>query len=161
VISKPLSILLADDDKDDRLFFTMALEAVTVPTELVTVADGEKLMTYLIENAAQLPYVLFLDHNMPRKNGSECLAEIKQNPKLKMLPIVIYSTSLRAEIADVFYENGAHYYVKKCDYRQLIKIIGKVLTLLAKDTSQPSRDNFILTAEKGENQHLFSTPLAD
>ena len=148
----PLSVLLADDDKDDRLFFNMALEAVTTPTQLATVADGEKLMAYLSENAQQLPYVLFLDHNMPRKNGAECLAEIKLNPKFKSLPVVIYSTSLREEIADVFYENGAHYYVKKCDFDQLIKIITNVLSLLAENSSRPSRENFILSARKAENK---------
>src|ERR1035437_1105930 len=101
---KQLNVLLADDDKDDRFFFKMALKEVTIPTQLETVTDGEILMDYLAENADRLPDVLFLDHNMPRKNGAECLLEIKLIPELKALPIVIYSTSLRDEIADMFYE---------------------------------------------------------
>ena len=90
---KKLSILLADDDKDDRFFFSMALESLTVPTQLAIVLDGEKLMVYLDENSHQLPDVLFLDLNMPRKNGFECLNEIKQNNKLNELLVIIYSTS--------------------------------------------------------------------
>lgn len=146
--TEPISILLADDDKDDRFFFNLALEALSIPTKLATVVDGEKLMDYLTENSHQLPHVLFLDHNMPRKNGAECLTEIKLNPKLKSLPVVIYSTSLRNEIADVFFENGAHYYVKKCDFDQLQKIITHVLGLLNENQNRPTRENFILSVQK-------------
>lgn len=145
---KPFHVLLADDDRDDRSFFSMALKAVNTPTRLDLVEDGEELMAHLVENAYQLPDVLFLDHNMPRKNGAECLAEIKLHPQLKALPVIIYSTSLRDEIADLFYENGAHYYVKKGDIDMLIKIVEQVFTLLANSPEQPTRENFILTAQK-------------
>ena len=139
-------ILLADDDIDDRFFFDKALENLPIPTQLETVEDGEKLMSYLLENAKKLPDVLFLDLNMPRKNGSECLAEIKSNEKLKGLPVIIYSTSLHDEVADLLYKGGAHYYIRKTDLEELKKILFHVLTLMAeKKFLRPSRDGFIVS----------------
>jgi CheY-like chemotaxis protein len=140
----PVNILLADDDKDDRYFFEKALKKVPITTNLTTFKDGEQLMDYLSQNSKPFPDVLVLDVNMPRKNGAECLLEIKLNPKLKSLPVIIYSTALRDEIADVFYKNGAHYYLQKCDFPDLVKSIQKGLTLLAENPNQLSRDKFIL-----------------
>ena len=84
-----LNILLADDDADDCLFFTEALTGSPLSTHLTTVPDGEHLMQLLSNEKYELPDVLFLDLNMPRKNGFECLSEIKQNSKLNMLSVVI------------------------------------------------------------------------
>ena len=143
----PLNILLADDDNDGRYFFNMALKEVSIATHLTTVSDGERLMDYLSEN---LPDVLFLDLNMPRKNGNECLVAIKSDKKLKQLPVIIYSTSLQDAVADVLYKNGAHYYLHKCDIAILTKSIHRILTLLLENPKQPSRDQFILCLEKAE-----------
>jgi len=76
---KQLNILLADDDIDDCIFFKEALEEFTIPSNLTTVNDGEQLMQILTDETNQLPNILFLDINMPRKNGFECLSEIKLN----------------------------------------------------------------------------------
>ena len=78
-----LQILLADDDKDDRFLFREALSELPLFTNLETVHDGEQLMNYLNEHSDSLPHVLFLDLNMPRINGFECLSEIKHDEKLK------------------------------------------------------------------------------
>ena len=141
-----LNILLADDDSDDRFFFKKALRTLAIPYEFNTVEDGEQLMSYLKEHAEMLPDILFLDLNMPRKNGSECLSEIKRDSRLKEVSVIIYSTSLHREIADELYKTGAHYYVKKCDYGDLVKIFEKLVALLLENPEQPSRDNFILTS---------------
>jgi CheY-like chemotaxis protein len=145
-MNKPLHILLADDDKDDRLFFTMAIEMLHNPTMLETVVDGEKLMAYLAENNRKLPDVLFLDLNMPRKNGFECLTEIRLNKTLKNLPVIIFSTSYEQEVVNQLYINGANYFIRKpAEFSQLKKIIEKTVTLiLEKKSSKPSRDNFVL-----------------
>jgi CheY-like chemotaxis protein len=138
-------ILLADDDKDDRFFFDKALKSLSIHTKLSTVEDGKKLMDYLLKHSDKLPDVLFLDLNMPRKNGSECLAEIKDNPKLKQLPVIIYSTSLHEDVADVLYGKGAHYYVRKTDLAELEKILFRVLTLLMeKNFVRPPKAEFIV-----------------
>lgn len=140
-----LNILLADDDKDDCFFFKKALEELLFPTHLDIVRDGEKLMKYLFENCSRLPDVLFLDLNMPRKNGAECLVEIKSDKRLKDIPIIIYSTSFNETEADCYYKNGAHYYLRKCDYFELKKILHRVFELFAmKKHERPSRIEFVV-----------------
>ena len=145
---KPLNILLADDDKDDRFFFQKALDALDIQHHFATVEDGEKLMTHLKKNAKSLPDVLFLDLNMPRKNGTECLSEIKLNAKLKGLPVVIYSTSLHKEIADQLHKTGAHYYIQKDELDKLIKMLTKTFALLKENGKQPGRDKFVISDKK-------------
>lgn len=123
----PFNILLADDDMDDRFFFAKALKEITVSTNLITVNNGEQLMDYLLTNEAQLPHVLFLDLSMPRKTGFECLAEIKENTKLKNLPVVMYTTSYTRSID--FEDNlkktlskmGAQDYIRKPDDFEVLK----------------------------------------
>ena len=68
-------VLLADDDEDDRFFFAKALNQLAISTKLEVVADGEKLIAHLIKTVDQPPDILFLDINMPRKRGSDCLIE--------------------------------------------------------------------------------------
>src|SRR4051812_8134138 len=114
-----LHLLLADDDHDDRYFFDEARKVSTIVSDLQIVEDGEKLMTYLNKDTTHLPDVLFLDLNMPRKNGAECLHEIKSNNALKHLPVIIYSTSLNEDVADLLYKEGAHYYVQKAGLNEL------------------------------------------
>ena len=99
----PLNILLADDDTDDRYFFSKALKEIPLSTHLTTVHDGEELMNYLAENSKSLPNILFLDLSMPRKTGFECLYEIKDNEKLKDIPVVMFSTSF---LTNNNYEQG-------------------------------------------------------
>ena len=144
-----LNILLADDDADDRLFFDKALKKIEVLTRLVSVMDGEKLMSYLSENYLNLPDVLFLDLNMPCKNGYECMSEIKQNEKLKQLPVIIYSTHLHEKDARLLYQQGAHYYIRKTDMIELSKILYRILNrLVANSFARPELDKFIFSMER-------------
>ena len=139
-------LLLADDDLDDRLFFEDAIEELFTSYKLSTVTDGVELMELLSDDSEQLPDILFLDINMPRKNGCECLAEIKANDMLKEIPVVIFSTSLDMEIVNKLYENGAHYYIRKPgDFNVLKKVIYQATVLLKEDNiNQPERNNFII-----------------
>lgn len=143
----PIHILLADDDKDDRFFFEKALKDIPVHTSLETVEDGEQLMVYLQKKTAKkFPDVIFLDLNMPRKNGMECITEIKGSDKLKHIPVVIYSTSLLEDVADLLYEKGAHYYVRKAELAELRKILFQLLSLMTeKKFSRPTRAEFIVS----------------
>jgi CheY-like chemotaxis protein len=141
-----LTILLADDDRDDRYFFLKALKDLSLSVRFNTVEDGEQLITYLLKNVENLPDVLFLDLNMPRKSGSECLEEIKQHPKLKSLPVVIYSTSLYGDVADLLYRNGAHYYMRKSDFNEMKQVLKRVLTLLVESKfKRPPMREFIVS----------------
>jgi CheY-like chemotaxis protein len=146
---QPIQILLADDDQDDRYLFNRALKALPINTQLTTVDDGEELMKYLIESLKKLPDLLFLDHNMPRKNGAECLLEIKKHPKLKSLPVIMYSTYVHEDLADIFFKDGAHFYIRKTDQKELRKLLQHVLALFAKNMfPRPSRENFILSVTR-------------
>ena len=131
---------------DDRLFFEDAIEELFTSYKLSTVTDGVELMEVLSDDSEQLPDILFLDINMPRKNGCECLAEIKANDMLKEIPVVIFSTSLDMEIVNKLYENGAHYYIRKPgDFNVLKKVIYQATVLLKEDNiNQPERSNFIM-----------------
>lgn len=128
--TEQLHILLADDDKDDRFLFQEALSELPISTELKTVHDGEQLMNYLNENAKNLPDVLFLDLNMPRKNGFECLSEIKITDELKHLPVIMFSTSYprdmhyEQDMINMLYKIGAHDYIRKpANFGELKEVI--------------------------------------
>lgn len=141
------SLLLADDDEDDCLFFKEALDELSLPVTLATVNDGVELMGHLDVNTADnLPDILFLDLNMPRKNGYECLAEIKEIEELKELPVIIFSTSLDSEIVNLMYEKGAVFYIRKPgDFSKLKKVIGEALAKVSENNfRQPAREQFIL-----------------
>ncbi len=146
---KQMNILLADDDADDRLFFKEALAGFPLSTNLTTVPDGEHLMHLLINDKYELPDVLFLDLNMPRKNGFECLSEIKLNNKLKNLSVVIFSTSFEQEVVNELFQKGAQYFIRKpSEFLQLKKIIQQTLDLILQgNNSQPIKENFVVTLQ--------------
>ena len=145
----PFNILLADDDIDDCVFFKKALEELPLSIHFRAVHDGEQLMHLLTKETNGLPHVVFLDLNMPRKNGFECLSEIKLSKKLEQLPIIMYSTSLEQEVVNQLYKNGAQYFIRKPSaFPQFKKIIQQTVTLIARENlSQPTRENFVLTVQ--------------
>ncbi len=125
-----INITLADDDEDDRLFFTDAFEELKINTRVNTFKDGVELMNYLNDINSILPNILFLDINMPKKNGVECLLEIKKNERFKDIAIAIYSTSSSEEHIEETFVNGANIYIKKPnDFQTLKKILSDVVTL--------------------------------
>ena len=143
----PLRILLADDDSDDCAFFKKALSALTTATELKVVADGEQLMAELNNSENKLPDVLFLDLNMPRKSGLECLVEIKNDSKFKDLPVVIFSTSKDEIVMKKVFKAGVHVYIRKPgDFGQLKEIINNALPIVSEKTFNTSTVNYILNA---------------
>ncbi len=142
-----LFILLADDDEDDRLFFKDAIEELKVRTVVSTVNDGVQLMEYLNTPDVQLPHVVFLDLNMPRKDGMECLKEIRADARLKDLSIAIYSTSSSEEDIEETFVRGANIYIKKPnDFTALKKILSEVISLNWQyHTSGLNKENFLLS----------------
>ncbi len=144
-----LNILLADDDADDCLFFKKALAGSSISTHLTTVSDGEYLMCLLKNETHELPDVLFLDLNMPRKNGFECLSEIKLSSRLKLLPVIVFSTSFEQAVVDLLYQNGAQYFIRKpSEFSQYKKIILQTLIMIEQaNTAQPARENFVITLQ--------------
>lgn len=144
-----LNILLADDDIDDCLFFKQALEELFVSAQLTIVHDGEELMNQLSKNSSPpgRPDVLFLDINMPRKNGLECLSEIKQNEKLKDIPVVIFSTSDSKDKVGLVFKNGADIYIHKPgDFLQLKQVLLHALPMAVDNIYSVGSLKYILNA---------------
>lgn len=129
-------ILMADDDCDDRMMTQDALIEARVRNELRFVCDGEELMDYLCRRGeysdpskSPRPGLLLLDLNMPRKDGREALEEIKQNPELKCIPIVVLTTSKAEQDIVASYELGVSGYVTKPvsfdGLIEVMKVIGR------------------------------------
>jgi len=128
---RPTLILLAEDDPDDRVLLRDALEEGRLTNDLRCVEDGEELMDYLHHrgryarpNAAPRPGLILLDLNMPRKDGREALKEIKADPGLRQIPVVVLTTSKAEE--DVFrsYDLGANSFVTKpLTFRSLVDLM--------------------------------------
>ncbi|WP_428661696.1 response regulator [Runella sp.] len=146
---KPLHILLADDDLDDCELFQAALKETAIPAELTLMDDGVNLMRLLNQPEVRLPDVLFLDVYMPRKNGLECLIEIKGHPDLQSLPVIILSQTINPMMVDALYENGALYYLQKpAGFRQQIRLIEKLLRLPDESKRvQPPKKDFVISVE--------------
>ena len=142
-----MHILLADDDEDDRLFFREAFDEIKINTKVETVNDGVELMDYLTRPDIILPHILFLDLNMPRKNGMDCLRELKRIDYLKDIAVVIYSTSASDVDIEETFVQGANVYLKKPnDFNTLRKTLEAVITTNWQyQTSGLNRDNFILS----------------
>lgn len=115
----PLTILLADDDPDDRMMAADALAEARVSNPLVCVEDGEELLDYLFgtgkyaENQPPLPGLILLDLNMPRVDGREALAKLKKDPILRRIPVIVLTTSQADE--DIFqtYDLGVNSFITK------------------------------------------------
>lgn len=141
-----IHVLLADDDEDDRLFFLDAFQEIKIKTKVILVNDGVDLMNYLMGNGRTLPHILFLDLNMPRKNGMECLQEIRRNDRVRDIPVAIYSTSSSEEDIEETFVKGANVYIKKpSDFGALKKILEEVITINWQyHTSGLNRETYLL-----------------
>lgn len=115
--NNPFPILMADDDPDDRLLTKRAFEQIRLRNGLDTVADGEELMDYLYRRGdhadAPRPGLILLDLAMPRKTGLEALAEIKGDPSLRSIPVVVLTTSKADEDVVRSYDLGAASFITK------------------------------------------------
>lgn len=139
-------ITLADDDEDDRMFFTDAFDELKINTVVNTVNDGVALMNFLNDPERVLPNIIFLDLNMPLKSGMECLKEIKADAKFKDIVIAIYSTSSSEEDIENTFVLGANIYIKKPNhFGKLKEVLSEVVTLNWQYiTSGLDKDNFLL-----------------
>lgn len=139
-------ITLADDDEDDRLFFTDAFDELKIKTAVNTVNNGKELLDFLNHPDTVLPNIIFLDLNMPIMNGIDCLKEIKQNEKFKDIAIAIYSTSSSDKDVENTFVLGANVYIKKpSNFNDLKKVLSEVVIINWQyHTSGLNKDNFLL-----------------
>jgi CheY-like chemotaxis protein len=128
--NKPIVILVADDDSDDRLMIREAFSDQPLATDLRFVVDGQDLMDYLQQQGeyksidqCPRPGIILLDLNMPKKDGREALKEIKENPTLKGIPIVVFTTSKAEEDIYRTYNLGVNSFISKpVTFEALVKI---------------------------------------
>lgn len=121
--SRSVSIFIADDDPDDCQLIKDAMKESRLSNELIFVRDGEELMNSL-RNSTELPGLILLDLNMPRKDGREALAEIKSDPRLKQIPVVVLTTSKAEE--DIFrsYNLGVNSFISKpVSFNSLVEVM--------------------------------------
>lgn len=104
--------MIIDDDTDDRFFFKEALRKMLSSVECLEANDGIEAIE-LLRKAEQLPTFIFLDLNMPRMDGRECLKQLKRDDKLKHIPVIMYSTSFSEESINELYELGASRFLNK------------------------------------------------
>lgn len=115
--TKLISVLLAEDNEDDVVIMKDAFEQANMINLIHVVNDGDEVMAYLRNEGAyrdmDLPGLILLDINMPKKNGFEVLEEVKNDPDLKHIPIIMLTTSSRDEDIAKSYKNGACSYITK------------------------------------------------
>ncbi len=123
------NVILAEDDEEDVHLFNTILSELNQDILVTVAADGILLMTFL-KQAITLPEMIFLDLNMPHKNGFECLSEIKSNERWNSIKIVILSTSSQPQQIENAYKGGADLYLAKpVSYTQFKKMMEKCLSL--------------------------------
>ena len=133
---KPITILLADDDEEDLLMTREALEQSRLGNDLRLAYDGEELMDYLLHRGryadpadSPVPGLILLDLNMPKKDGREALTEIKANPDIRKIPVIVLTTSRTEE--DVFrsYDLGVNSFISKpvtfTGLAEAMKVLGQ------------------------------------
>ena len=131
--ARPVHILMADDDDDDRDATRKAFARHRLANEFATVGDGEELLAYLRRQhpyeRAPRPGLILLDLNMPRKDGREALREIKADPKLRHIPVVVLTTSSEEEEIIRSYDLGANSYITKpVNFEALVLALGTLST---------------------------------
>ncbi|NEU69314.1 response regulator [Spirosoma agri] len=130
-----MTVLIADDDADDRMLLEQAMRQNGYDKQIKFVEDGEQLMEYMrregrfTEQTAPWPSLLILDLNMPRKNGFQALTEIKADPALRRLPIVVMTTSSTDEDVIRSYNLGVNSFITKpFSFNRMVEMIGALKT---------------------------------
>lgn len=138
-----MHILMAYDEKDDFYIFRQAVQKASEPLKISYAANWLELLRSMIRT---LPDILFIDLNMPVKNGIECLQLLREDRKYDPIPIIIYSTSVSTDDIDKAYKNGAnHFIVKPSTIEDIADMIKKICSM-GKNALQsiPPREEFVI-----------------
>jgi len=139
-----LNVFLADDDSDDRTFFSDALREIPIQTKISEFNNGVDLMAGLLSNDTEKPDVIFLDLKMPMMDGFECLADIRDLEKYADTPVIIYSTSYHPKEITRLNEMGASLYLQKpSSYNQLKTLLHKCLRYV--NDSEKTEKEFVIS----------------
>lgn len=129
MIPENLRIIIADDDVDDQSLLTDALIANGIGREMIVLVSNGEELSGIVHGYSKFPSIIFLDLNMPKKNGLKVLAEIKGDPNLKHMPVLIFTTSTSPVDIASCYELGANtYFTKPFSYSDLISLVQTIKT---------------------------------
>lgn len=127
-MTKPLKIVLAEDDIDDQEIFNDVLMQIAVPHDLIIVGDGQKLLELLNADEAGQVDLIVLDLNMPKRNGIECLIEIRKDDHFKdTLCVILTTTSNEDLIKEAFNAGVDQFFTKPHNFNDYISIVRKLL----------------------------------
>lgn len=130
---KPSTVILVDDDEDDRMIFEDAVAEVSTDVTVLVMRDGDELFTAL-NSSTTPPDIIFLDLNLPRKNGFECLKELRANKKFDSVFVIIYSTASAAREIDETFNRKANLFISKTNtYSELKNVLTHIFSLNLKD----------------------------
>lgn len=145
-----INILFADDDDDDTYFLIEALKEVLSAFNSYMVTDGLALLRHL--KTQEPPDLIFIDLNMPLKNGIECLKYIREQSALSNIPVIIYSTSYNIKEIDICYHAGARFYiVKPLTLKALVQLLEQLFFRLGQPLKDyRSKSSFVLMSDRKE-----------
>jgi CheY-like chemotaxis protein len=126
-MTKALRFLLVDDDSDDTSLFREVLEEVNASVIFHSAGDGQQAIQFLQDETVELPDVIFLDLNMPRMSGKECLVHIKNDEKLHKIPVIMYTTSSQSKDIEETMQKGAICFITKpTNIKELKNILASI-----------------------------------
>lgn len=145
ISNKALHILLTDDDEEDREFFMEAIKEIAPSVKVTTANDGEQMFDIIEKSTNDLPALIFLDLNMPCKNGFECLEDLKSSDKWKDIPVLVYSTTANLKQVDLTYQKGANLFIQKPHtYSGIKMMLNKILEFNLQELFEKARkENYI------------------
>lgn len=137
-------VMIAEDDDDDFMLFSVAIEEISYKVLITRAVDGNLLLKLLEED---IPDILFLDLHMPCKDGKQCLKVIRASHRYDSLPIIIYSSlSDLSSIEYCFREGSNLYIVKPANFDELKTALERILTInWSKTLYYPQRENYVVT----------------
>lgn len=146
MLKNKLLIYLADDDDEDRMLFAEALDELKLNVTIQDFDNGVSLMEQLLMTEKPLPGAIFLDLNMPLMNGEECLVDIRNEPNLSQIPIIIFSTYIDDDMLNRLQVLGANFYLMKpSTFRELKNLIGKSLNyVFSNNDTTEKRTEFVI-----------------
>ncbi len=129
-MSKPISVFLVDDDSDDTLLFNEVLNEVNPSVELICATNGQEAISMLTGNKIE-PDIIFLDLNMPRMDGKECLRLIKASPDTSAIPVIMYTTSsMPKDIQEAIAYGATCFITKPSSLKELKHILASIINSL-------------------------------
>jgi CheY-like chemotaxis protein len=126
-----ICFFLVDDDADDQEIFDLALQGVSTSTKLEFANDGVEAISRIQNDTSFLPHCIFIDLNMPRMNGQQCLQELRKIDRIKQVPIVMYSTTVNPQyLADALNHGATDFIEKPITIEALTASLAKIFQML-------------------------------